>query len=242
MKKDAGLLAAGLTLALAVASLSGCAGTSKATKPAPPAAQPKAAAVQSKTKFEPPIMAGKVMETMDAGGYTYILLEKDGRKAWSAVPSTEVKVGEEIILIPGIDMVDFKSSMLKRTFDNIHFSAGVQGAAAKAAAKPEPPPAAAVPQLPPNHPALPKEDVATAKQAAQPVLAGKVVEAMDAGGYTYLCLEKDGKKTWAAIPEAEVKVGSEIAIRPGNVMPFFTSKSLNRSFENIIFSPGTVTN
>jgi len=252
MKRNANFLAAGLTVAVAVATVSGCAGTGTArmSEPARPAVQPKAPASASQTKIEPPILAGKVVETMNAGSYTYISLEKDGRRAWSAVPNTEVTVGEDIILIPGIDMVDFKSTILKRTFDNIHFSAGVQGAAAKAAEKaaaakaaapavqPSAPALAADAKLPPNHPALPKQDAAPATQGAQPVLSGKVVEAMDAGGYTYICLEKDGQKTWAAIPEAEVKVGSDLTIQAGNIMPFFASKSLKRSFENIIFSPG----
>ena len=42
--------------------------------------------------------------------------------------------------------------------------------------------------------------------------AGKVVETMNSAGYTYICLEKDGKKRWAAIPATEVKDGDEIAI------------------------------
>ncbi len=32
-------------------------------------------------------------------------------------------------------------------------------------------------------------------------LSGKVVETMNSGGYTYVCLEKAGKKTWVAVPE-----------------------------------------
>ena len=67
---------------------------------------------------------------------------------------------------------------------------------------------------------------------------GKVVETMNAGGYTYVSLEKDGKKTWIAIPVTEVKVGQEVTYQPGAEMRNFTSKTLNRTFESIIFSPG----
>lgn len=69
-------------------------------------------------------------------------------------------------------------------------------------------------------------------------LSGKVVETMDSGGYTYLCIEKDGKKTWAAVLEMKVAVGQEIALQPGYEMVNFTSKTLNRSFDKIIFSTG----
>lgn len=69
-------------------------------------------------------------------------------------------------------------------------------------------------------------------------LSGKVVETMNSGGYTYVFLEKNGKKTWVAVPETAVKVGQEIACQPGMEMKNFTSKTLNRTFESILFSGG----
>ena len=70
--------------------------------------------------------------------------------------------------------------------------------------------------------------------------SGKVVETMDAGGYTYVCLEKNGKKTWVAVSQTKVAVGSKMAFQPGQEMQNFTSKSLNRTFDNIIFSGGPI--
>jgi hypothetical protein len=69
-------------------------------------------------------------------------------------------------------------------------------------------------------------------------LSGKVVETMNSAGYTYISLEKNGKKAWVAIPETSVKVGQKITCQPGMVMNNFKSKSLNRSFESIVFSGG----
>jgi len=69
-------------------------------------------------------------------------------------------------------------------------------------------------------------------------LSGKVVETMNAGGYTYICLEKGGKKTWVAVPETTAKVGQHMAFQPGQEMQNFTSKSLNRTFDAIVFSSG----
>ena len=71
-------------------------------------------------------------------------------------------------------------------------------------------------------------------------LMGKVVEAMEAGGYTYICLEKDGKKTWLAVPQVEIAVGEELEFPMGNQMGDFTSKSLKRTFDNIIFTTGPI--
>lgn len=264
MKKEK-VLAAGFTVAFAMATVSGCASMAKKGESARPAqaASTTAAPAPAKelTKYEPPILEGKVVETMSVGNYTYMELEKDGRKAWAAVPATEVKVGEEIAIIPGIDMLDFRSNILRRTFGNIHFSSGIKGqktkslqnlteqhAAPSAPAAPAAPAAAAAAtagaeaKLPSTHPPLPKGALEAAQDKAdranQPLLSGKVVEAMEAGGYTYICLEKEGKKSWAAIPATDVKVGSEVNVQQGNVMPFFASKSLRRNFENILFSPG----
>lgn len=69
-------------------------------------------------------------------------------------------------------------------------------------------------------------------------LSGKIVETMDSGGYTYVNVEKDGKKTWVAVPTMKVKVGQEVSFTPGAVMNNFTSKTLGRTFEKIVFSAG----
>ena len=68
--------------------------------------------------------------------------------------------------------------------------------------------------------------------------SGKVVETMDAGGYTYICVEKNGKKTWVAVPQMKVVVGSKMTFQPGSEMQNFASKSLGRTFDSIIFSGG----
>jgi hypothetical protein len=74
--------------------------------------------------------------------------------------------------------------------------------------------------------------------AAASALSGKVVETMDSGGYTYVLLEKDGEKTWAAVPQMKVRKGQMLSLRPGMEMENFTSKTLNRTFKKIIFSSG----
>jgi len=70
---------------------------------------------------------GTVSETMNSGGYTYILLDRQGKKEWFAVPESLVKVGDEIQLQPGVQMGPYTSPTLKRTFDKILFSGGISG-------------------------------------------------------------------------------------------------------------------
>jgi len=79
-----------------------------------------------------------------------------------------------------------------------------------------------------------------AEDNAGPDLSGKVVETMNAGGYSYILIEKKGKKTWVAVTEMKVTVGKDMAFLPGSPMSNFTSKSLNRTFDMIYFSGGPV--
>ena len=71
-------------------------------------------------------------------------------------------------------------------------------------------------------------------------LTGKVVESMDSGGYTYVQIENNGKKTWVAVPKTKVVVGQDITLSPGNEMKNFESKTLKRKFDSIIFSGGVI--
>lgn len=73
---------------------------------------------------------------------------------------------------------------------------------------------------------------------AEPGLTGKVVETMNSAGYTYVCLEKGGKKTWIAVPEMKVTKGQTMSFQPGAEMVNFESKTLKRKFDKIIFSAG----
>ena len=70
-------------------------------------------------------LTGKVVQTMDSGGYTYAQIENKGVKTWVAVPKTKVVKGQNISFAPGMEMQNFESKTLKRTFDKIIFSGGV---------------------------------------------------------------------------------------------------------------------
>jgi len=77
-----------------------------------------------------------------------------------------------------------------------------------------------------------------AAEAAQGALSGTVAETFDSGGYTYIQLDTGSEKVWAAIGQAKVAVGDKISLLNGPVMRDFHSKSLDRTFPEIIFSAG----
>jgi hypothetical protein len=80
---------------------------------------------------EPLPLKGKVLQTMNAGGYSYVYIEQaDGKKQWVAVATVPVKVGAEMNFKPGMEMGRFESKALKRSFDSIIFSEGVLSGAA----------------------------------------------------------------------------------------------------------------
>jgi len=74
--------------------------------------------------------------------------------------------------------------------------------------------------------------------AEDEAIRGTVVETMNSGGYTYIQLDRQGTKEWFAVPESLVKVGDEIQLQPGMQMGKYTSPTLGRTFETIVFSGG----
>ncbi|MEK7382995.1 MAG: nucleotide-binding protein [Elusimicrobiota bacterium] len=69
-------------------------------------------------------LTGTVVETMDAGGYTYMLIKTaSGDKKWAAVTKANVKKGQKATVTNSMDMKNFESPSLKRKFDVIAFGA-----------------------------------------------------------------------------------------------------------------------
>ncbi len=64
---------------------------------------------------------------------------------------------------------------------------------------------------------------------------GKVISSVDASIYTYIELSENGKNVWIAAPTVKVKKGDTVRFSEGAVMSNFFSKSLNRTFESVIF-------
>src|SRR5512138_1149464 len=66
-------------------------------------------------------------------------------------------------------------------------------------------------------------------------IKGVVQETMISGGYTYIYLKTDKETKWFAIPKIALAVGETIEILPGVDMGEHYSKTLKRTFPNIVF-------
>ncbi len=72
------------------------------------------------------LLTGKVLQTMDSGGYSYVYIQKDNmEKVWVAVATTPIALGTKISFRGGMEMANFESKTLKRTFDSIYFADSV---------------------------------------------------------------------------------------------------------------------
>ncbi|HEY5974745.1 MAG TPA: hypothetical protein VIU41_08395 [Geobacteraceae bacterium] len=126
-----------LVVLLAVAALAaaGCQKKEEAPKAAAPAAgapQMPAGGGDPHAGLKPqeiPAGAGhkgKVVQSMDAGPYTYVEVDENGQKLWVAVMKTTVKPGEVVEFPDSPPMVNFQSKELKKTFDKVIFAAGLR--------------------------------------------------------------------------------------------------------------------
>ena len=76
---------------------------------------------------------------------------------------------------------------------------------------------------------------ASTAMAAQYPNTGKVLQVMDASIYTYMQVTSPNGPVWLAASKTDVPKGATISYPNGAVMTNFNSKSLNRTFEKIIF-------
>jgi len=64
---------------------------------------------------------------------------------------------------------------------------------------------------------------------------GKVLEVIDTSMYTYMQVTSDNGPIWLAGSKTTIAKGANISYPNGAVMTNFHSKSLNRTFDTIIF-------
>jgi hypothetical protein len=90
--------------------------------------------------------------------------------------------------------------------------------------------AAPRPAMPPAAAAEPSEP------EGQAVLEGTVLERILVPSYTYIRFSMaDGREMWAAVPRVEIEVGARVRVVQSLVMRKFSSPSLGRTFEEIVF-------
>ena len=89
--------------------------------------------------------------------------------------------------------------------------------------------------LPAGHPDVAMVSNKPAAAAPAGGLTGKVVETMNAGGYTYLKINTAQGDVWAAVRQFDAKKGATVSVNPEMTMDNFESKTLNRKFDHIVF-------
>lgn len=69
---------------------------------------------------------------------------------------------------------------------------------------------------------------------------GKVLEILDTGSFLFVSLDWQGKKVWATVPGVELKIGEVISLDHATMIKRFYSKTLKRTFDELIFANGVV--
>jgi hypothetical protein len=77
--------------------------------------------VATQGKAESMSHSGIVLEIMDAANYTYMNIDENGTKYWIAAPHISVDKGAHVNFTEQLEMTDFTSKMLDRTFDRLKF-------------------------------------------------------------------------------------------------------------------------
>jgi hypothetical protein len=154
--------------------------------PVPPHASASEASAAAASQM-PPVgnsVSGKVLETMDSGGYTYMKLDTGSGEVWAAVNQTKVKKGQTVTVANAMMMQNFESKTLKRKFDQILFgtlAGAAEGGPSKGASQPAGAAASKEePALPPGHP-NPQDGSMQKMAAAQHAMAGSGADAQEVG-------------------------------------------------------------
>jgi hypothetical protein len=81
----------------------------------------------------------------------------------------------------------------------------------------------------------PEERALADAQKQRKVLKGEVIEAIYKEGFAYILLKTDAETTWVAVVKQKPAVGDKVAVQEQAVLKDFHSKSLDRTFDKIIF-------
>jgi hypothetical protein len=177
-----------LVVSLSILTLSACS-KEEAPKVETPAAVAPAAATAKASG-----VTGKVVETMNSAGYTYVQVDDGQQKIWAAAPEFKVAVGDDVIVPEGMPMQNYHSKSLDRDFEVVYFVDSILN--------PNSPAAAAAAGMPDGHPNTQVAPAATAD--------------IDFTGIA----KADGGQTVAEVNNAKTDLaGKEVAIR-GKVVKY----------------------
>ncbi|MBF0628798.1 MAG: hypothetical protein HQL91_11340 [Magnetococcales bacterium] len=205
-----------LGLLLSACLLSGCSKTEenkqatpeKTTASTPAAAQPARAEVTAplaQTMPATPPRSGRVVESKQVGSYTFVLVETDGARYWLATNPFKPAVGDLLHWEGITHQKNYYNKTLNQTFPLMLFVNALQTGPIPAA---------------------------TAVSGTQN--KGRVHAVLQSSGYTYLQIDS-ANGFWIAAPNIRVKEGDTALWGQGTLLKNFTSKTLNRTFDEIHF-------
>jgi hypothetical protein len=163
--------------------------------------------------------SGKVLETMNAGGYTYVHVDAADGKVWAAGPETTVEVGDVVSFAAGMEMAGFRSETLDRTFETIYFVPEIR-TGGTAARSPQ-----GQPEKPEGHPSV---------ADGHPPVTAPDGEKMDFAGIT---VPSGGKSIANLYAEKAKLVGQKVAVR-GKVVKF-TAGVMGKNWVHLMDGTGS---
>lgn len=87
--------------------------------------KPETIEMEKDTQMSSAMKKIEIVEHMDAAGYTYILANEDGNEYWIAIAQMPVEDGETLFYTQSMEMKNFTSKALDKTFESILFVEGV---------------------------------------------------------------------------------------------------------------------
>ena len=155
---------------------------------------------------------GVVLETMNAGGYTYSRLDVQDAEIWMAGPMTDLSVNDTVYLAGASNMGVFRSEELDRMWDEIYFIDSFMKASASDG----------------TFQATVTETMNAAGYTYAQITVGEDLIWMVPAG-------SEEPLVWLAGPETELSVGDVVSWQGGSVMREFRSSTLDRTFAEIVF-------
>lgn len=194
------------------------------------------AAGSASSTSAPSEFTGRVVETMNSGGYTYVQVDTGAKTIWAAANVFEVKVGDVVVVPAGMPMPNFHSNTLNRDFDLIYFTGGIRIVGDGQS------PSLALGQLPGGHPPLPggKAQQTPALPGGHPPLPG-TGQAADPTAHSRAhapagtqiepgSIEKpDGGRTVGEVFETRAQLAGQEVIVRGKVVKY-TASILKRNW------------
>lgn len=165
-----------------------------------------------------------VEEFIHTENYTYLRVTEAGKELWLAINKKDMVIGETIFFTNPMEMRNFRSKELKRTFETVYFLGGIRKESDSTKAK-----------APEQMPVVKAGKVVI---SSDEVHTGSVLEAINTTSYTYVKVKEGELEYWTAIPRRDMVIGEIISFENPMEMTNFSSKELKRTFERVYFLSG----